>query len=65
MKPGIMPALKHESDDVVQRATVENVRYNVARLERATPILKEMVAKKQLRVVGGVYDLATGKVSLV
>jgi carbonic anhydrase len=65
MKPGIMPALKHEGGDVVQRATVENVRYNVARLEKATPILEGMVAKNQLRVVGGVYDLATGKVSLV
>jgi carbonic anhydrase len=29
------------------------------------PILAEMVAKKKLRVVGAVYDLATGKVTLV
>jgi carbonic anhydrase len=37
----------------------------VKRLEQATPILAEMVAKKKLRVVGAVYDLPTGKVALV
>jgi carbonic anhydrase len=41
------------------------VRYNVERLQQAGPILTEMVAKKELRVVGAVYDLSTGKVSLV
>jgi carbonic anhydrase len=65
MKPGIEPALKQSGADLEQRAVVANVRYNVERLRTATPILAEMVAKKQLRVVGGVYDLATGKVSLV
>jgi carbonic anhydrase len=37
----------------------------VKRLEQATPILAEMVAKKKLGVVGAVYDLPTGKVALV
>ena len=38
---------------------------NVDRLITATPILKAAVDDHKLRVVGGVYDLATGKVSLV
>jgi carbonic anhydrase len=41
------------------------VRSNVQRLQEAKPILADMVAAKKLRVVGAVYDLPTGKVSLV
>jgi len=46
-------------------AVIANVRYNVQRLQQATPILADMVEKKQIRVVGAVHDLATGKVTLV
>jgi carbonic anhydrase len=65
MKPGIWSVVKEPGADIEQRATVANVRYNVERLKTAQPILAELVAKKQLLVVGGVYDLAAGKVSLV
>ena len=65
MKPGIEGEMKQAGPDLEQRAVVANVRHNVKRLEQATPILAEMVAKKKLRVVGGVYDLPTGKVALV
>jgi Carbonic anhydrase len=56
MKPGIEPR---------QRAVVANVRFNVQRLQEATPILADMVKAGKLRVVGAVYDLPTGKVALV
>lgn len=65
MKPGIEPALKQPGDDLYQRAGVANVRYNVQRLLEAKPILADMVAAKKLNVVGGVYELATGKVTMV
>ncbi len=65
MKPGIEPVMKQPGDDLYQRAVVANVRYNVQRLQEAKPILADMVAAKKLRVVGAVYDLPTGKVSLV
>jgi len=65
MKLGIERVLKRSSDDLEQRAVIANVRYNVERLQHAKPILAEMVAKNEVRVVGGVYDLATGKVTLV
>ncbi|MET4260443.1 carbonic anhydrase [Bradyrhizobium sp. S3.12.5] len=65
MKPGIEPAVKKAGTDLVEQATIANVRYNVKRLVNASPILTELVAKNQLRVVGGVYDLATGKVALI
>ena len=65
MKPGIEPVVKKPGDNLEQRAVVANVQYNVKRLQTATPILSDMVAKKKVRVVGGVYELATGKVTLV
>jgi carbonic anhydrase len=64
MKPGIEPVVKQSGDDLEQRAVNANVRYNVQRLQHAKPILAEMVAKNEVRVVGGVHDLATGKVTL-
>jgi len=65
MKPGIEEELKQDGQNLEQRAVVANVRYNVKRLQQATPILAEMVAEKKLRVVGAVYDLPTGKVTSV
>jgi carbonic anhydrase len=65
MKPGIEPILKQPGGDLEQRAVVANVRFNVQRLQQAKPILADMVAKSQLRVVGGVHDLGTGKIALV
>src|SRR6266852_667629 len=65
MKPGIEPVLKQPGADLAQRAVIANVRYNVQRLKEATPILADMVASGKLRVVGGVYDLATGKIAVV
>ena len=65
MQPGIAPVLQGSHDDLGASAVIANVRHNVERLRAATPILSDMVAKETLRVVGGVYDLATGKVAFV
>ena len=65
MKPGIEPVLKQPGADLNQRAVIANVRSNVRHLTEAQPILAEMVAAKKLKVVGGVYDIATGKVTMV
>lgn len=64
MKPGIEAAVKKGGADLIEQVAVANVRYNAERLKKAGPILAGLIAKDQLRVVGGVYDLATGKVSL-
>jgi carbonic anhydrase len=65
MKPGIAPVLNQANGDLEQRAVIANVRHNVEQLKRTKPILATMVSKNEVRVVGGVYDLATGKVTLV
>ena len=38
---------------------------NVAKPESATPILSAAVGAEQLKVVGGIYRLASGKVDLL
>jgi carbonic anhydrase len=65
MKPGIEDTVKKGGTSLVEEATIANVRYNVGQLEKNSSILSDLIAKKQLRVVGGIYDLATGKVTLV
>jgi carbonic anhydrase len=64
MKPGIVSVLS-QSGDLESSAVKANVRHNVHRLRHAAPILADLADKDELRVVGGVYDLATGKVELL
>jgi carbonic anhydrase len=64
MRPGIEPALALPGDRDAN-AVHANVRHNVELLRRAQPILADLVAGDGVRVVGGVYELATGKVGLL
>ncbi len=64
----ITPAVKAVLDapgDLLANAIKENVVLNVHALSTATPILRKAVDEKKLRVVGAIYNLATGKVDLV
>ncbi|WP_108660469.1 carbonic anhydrase [Acuticoccus kandeliae] len=65
LKPGVEKALAEKPEDALKAATAENVRYNVERLKTATPIVADAVAAGTVQVVGGVYDIATGKVELL
>jgi carbonic anhydrase len=65
IKPAVLDAQKAGAANLLEAATEANVRLNVERLKRATPILSERAAGKKLTVVGGVYELATGKVKLL
>ncbi|MGH7728879.1 MAG: carbonic anhydrase [Vulcanimicrobiaceae bacterium] len=51
--------------DPYAKAVAGNVRDNVARLESTPPILAPAVGAHQLRVVGGVYDLSSSRVTLL
>ena len=65
MKPGIAPVIKDKAADEVRRAIIANVQYNVRRLQNSPPLLAKMVSAGDLKVVGGVYDIATGRVTFV
>lgn len=51
--------------DLLDNAIAQNVRLNVEKLKNAGPILSKAVEQGKLKVVGGVYDLYTGKVNLI
>ena len=74
--PGHLPALVHaltpavqavqgKPGDLLANAIRANVAMNVDRLKTTTPILKAAVDDNKLRVVGGVYELKTGRVALL
>jgi carbonic anhydrase len=51
--------------DLLANAIRENVVQNVAKLKGAGPIIKAAAAENKVRIVGGVYSLADGRVDLV
>ena len=65
IKPAVEIAIAQKPADLLAASIVENVRHNVAVLQGATPILAEAVQSGKVKVVGGVYDIATGQVALV
>jgi carbonic anhydrase len=64
IKPAV-DAVKNDSGDMLTNAIRRNVTLNVDKLKGAAPILKSFADDKKIRVVGGIYELRSGKVNLV
>ncbi|MEH2366810.1 carbonic anhydrase [Nostoc sp.] len=63
----IKPALKRVKDqpgDAVENAVVANVQYQIERLKRSK-LLNKQVESGKLKIVGGRYDLDTGRVTII
>ncbi|MCI0735351.1 MAG: carbonic anhydrase [Beijerinckiaceae bacterium] len=65
IKPAVEAAKLKSPGDLLSAAIKENVALNVTRLQTAQPLLASFTQTKEVRIVGGVYDLATGKVGLL
>lgn len=65
IKPAVQLAASHPGTDLVAQATLENVRLNTNRLTVSRPLIGEYVRSGKVKVVGGIYDLATGNVALI
>jgi carbonic anhydrase len=65
IKPAVEKAMTAKPNDLLAAATAENVRINVAYLASVDPIIAEAVKSGKVKVVGAVYDIATGKVTPV
>ena len=71
----IKPAIRHEktvlenrnsnNEAFVQKICALNVRYQIDQIIRTSDIIQDMITAKQIGVVGGVYDLNTGKVEFL
>ncbi|MHC5830856.1 MAG: carbonic anhydrase, partial [Nostoc sp.] len=63
----IKPALKkvkNQPGDAVENAVVANVQYQIERLKHSK-LLTEQVRSGKLKIVGGRYDLDTGRVTII
>jgi carbonic anhydrase len=60
--PGVKGAVKAGGD--LGAAIGANVDYNVAQIAAAKPVIAEAVTAGRVKVAGGVYDLASGKVAM-
>jgi len=58
-------AVKGEPGDMLDNAIRRNVMLNVKKLLATGPILNTFAESRRLRVVGGIYKLASGKVELL
>jgi carbonic anhydrase len=65
IKPAALTAAKLAPNDMLNYAIADNVRRQVARLKGANPIVAKAYKDKKIDIAGGVYDIATGKVTLV
>jgi len=64
IKPAVVVAEKTKTGNLLDNAVAENVRRQVALLKSSPPIVQQLYAGKKIDIVGGVYDLASGKVTL-
>ncbi|MGH6800036.1 MAG: carbonic anhydrase, partial [Methylocella sp.] len=65
IKPAVEAAKAKSPKDLLASAIAENVVLNVKRLKTAQPLLASFAQSKEVKIVGGIYDLANGKVGLL
>ncbi|WP_035139510.1 carbonic anhydrase [Fischerella sp. PCC 9605] len=63
IKPAVAK-VKGQSGDAVENAVIANVHYQIERL-KLSKLLNERLQSGKLKIVGGRYDLDTGKVSII
>jgi carbonic anhydrase len=76
MLNNIMPAVEKSTNeavgetnssnkDFVAKVVKNNVKLTIERIKERSAVLKEMLNENEIDIVGGVYSLQTGKVSLI
>ncbi|AFZ22950.1 carbonic anhydrase [Cylindrospermum stagnale PCC 7417] len=64
IKPAVEKA-KTKTGNLENNSIIANVQYQAARLAEGSTILGQLIKEGKLKIVGGFYDLAVGKVTLV
>jgi len=65
IKPAVIVAEKTQTGNLLDNAIAENVRRQVARLQSSRPVVQKLYVAKKIDIVGGAYDIATGKIAPV
>lgn len=61
----IQPAVERSASREVEDVTRENVRVQAGLLRTSSPVIAQLVRENKLVVAGGVYDLSTGRVTML
>jgi carbonic anhydrase len=64
IKPAV-ERVRNKTGNIEENAVIANVQYQVARLAESSTILTSLIKEGKLKIVGGYYDLATGKVTMI
>jgi carbonic anhydrase len=75
MLANIRPAVEHfeeydgektsKNEEFVHMVAEQNVRVTISDIRKHSPILQEMEKNGQIKIVGGLYEMNTGKVSFL
>lgn len=65
IEPSVLHAQMSDPEDLLQAATVENVRRQVRRLRTISPVINAAQEAGHVKIVGAIYDMDTGKVNLL
>lgn len=65
IKPAVIVAERTQTGNLLDNAINENVRRQVARLKSSPPVVQRRYVDKKIDIVGGVYDLSSGRVALI
>jgi carbonic anhydrase len=64
IKPAV-ERVRKKTGNLEENAVIANVQYQVGRLGESSTILAGLIKEGKLKIVGGYYDLATGKVNMI
>jgi len=64
IKPAV-ERVRNKTGNIEENAVIANVQYQVVRLAESSTILAGLIKEGKLKIVGGYYDLATGKVNMI
>jgi carbonic anhydrase len=63
---GFKPEERNSANkEFVEKVVEQNVRQTMKDIRKDSPLLSEMEASGKIKIVGGIYDLHTGKVTLL
>jgi carbonic anhydrase len=65
LKPAVLAARGANPANLLDAAIAENVRRTMQAVTAAQPLLADEIAHGNVKLAGGVYDIATGKVNLL
>lgn len=64
IKPAVSP-IKSKTGDISEKAVIANIQYQAQKLQNNSTMLNQLIRAGKLKIVGAVYDIDTGKVSII